>query len=211
MPPRFHSHRRFAAAVALSLLAHVLVSASLGPSWSRRGPAQTATLVSPVSARLVFSDPQPPAAEERPAPEPARIAAPRNVQPQRREVAPSPASRTAEPIAAQGIDIPDPTYYPARRLDVYPTLASELDRSYFEAATSSNIKARVLLLVLIDAAGNVDDVSIAESGAAEELEHAARRAFLAARFTPARKNGRAVKSQVLIEVNYGSEIAARSD
>jgi hypothetical protein len=82
---------------------------------------------------------------------------------------------------------------------VYPSLVSELDlRAVNKGGYASS--ARAQLLVLIDEVGVVSEVSIVEGEAASRFE-AARRAFLAARFTPAYRNGRAVKSRVLVEVN----------
>ncbi|HYC47571.1 MAG TPA: TonB family protein [Burkholderiales bacterium] len=205
----FRSHRRFAAAVAFSALAHVVASMSIAPGFpGTRAPAGAGFLAS-VSARLVLQDAEPPQVQPAPAREETWHAAPPAPRLKRRDAAPPAQLVKAESSGAAAM--PDPTYYPARQLDVYPMLASGLDRSYFETAKAYDVKARVLLLVLIDAAGSVDDVSIAEGSAPDELEQAARRAFLAARFKPAQKNGRAVKSRVLIEVNYGSETAPRAD
>ena len=98
--------------------------------------------------------------------------------------------------------IPDPTYYPARQLDVYPALAGTLEVRYPGAADA---KGRVLLLVLIDAAGLVDDVSVVESEAPGYLEDDARRALGAARFKPALRRGLPVKSRLLVEIDYGAQ------
>jgi len=138
---------------------------------------------------------------ERAAP-PRELAPPRRVRedttarPTEVPSAPPAHSATAGPAA-----IPDRTYYPARQLDVYPALANALEVRYPGAADS---KARVLLLVLIDAAGLVDDVSVVESEAAGYLEDDARKALKAARFKPALRGGLPVKSRLLVEIDYGA-------
>jgi len=102
-------------------------------------------------------------------------------------------------------EAPDLTYYPAKQLDVYPRLSTQLDLHYRGKAAADNVTGRALLLVMIDEIGSVNDVSVVEAEPASYFEDDARRAFLNARFTPAYRNGRAVRSRVLIEVNYGVE------
>lgn len=105
--------------------------------------------------------------------------------------------------------MPDPTYYAARQLDVYPALLTALDLRDGSATTAS-VNGHVLLLVLIDGNGVVENVRIVEAEPAGHFDDHARRAFENARFSPAIRNGRAVKSCVLIELNYGgAETASR--
>jgi protein TonB len=117
------------------------------------------------------------------------------------------ASGRSEPTAASGTapEAPDSTYYAARQLDVYPALTAPLDLPYARRALAAGVEGRALLLLHIDETGAVDEVAVVESQPAGYFEDDARRAFLAARFTPALRNGRAVKSRVLVEVNYGAE------
>lgn len=201
--------RRFAAAVVLSALLHVLLSASVVPGSSSRAFMQRSGETPSLAARLIIPELTPPAPEAAPVALPeTHIAVPRSVvsrsmsQP-RRTKAPA-AAAASVPAAAPGADIPDPTYYPARQLDVYPMLAARLDLAYTEAAAAADVNGHVLLLVMIDALGGVDDVSLVEAEPPGYFEDDARRAFLAARFNPAQKNGRAVNSRVLVNVTYGS-------
>ena len=62
----------------------------------------------------------------------------------------------------------------------------------------------MLIMLLIDEAGLVNEISIAAAEPAGYFENAVRLAFADVRFSPARKDGRAVKSRVLIRVNYNS-------
>jgi TonB family protein len=107
----------------------------------------------------------------------------------------------APEAAAGSAQLFDLTYYGARQLDVYPMLTGALELRH-PGATEA--KARVLLLVLIDAAGIVDDASVVESVAPGQWDETARRALMTARFKPALRSGRPVKSRLLIEIDYGT-------
>jgi len=93
--------------------------------------------------------------------------------------------------------MPDPTYYPARELDVYPHPARPLELERLPGAGS------IRLLLLIDEHGIVNDISLVEAGAVGRLDQALRTALAATRFVPARKDGRDVKSRVLLSVGPG--------
>lgn len=104
--------------------------------------------------------------------------------------APNPAS-VLPPVS-------DPVYYPARQLDVYPALMQPVSLEHANAG----VGGRVLLMLLIDETGQVRELSIVEAGPAGLIESSVRSVFSEARFSPARKDGRAVKSRVLISVDY---------
>jgi hypothetical protein len=118
-------------------------------------------------------------------------------------VAPLPAFAVAPPNTAAAENIPsaaatsDPTYYPARSLDVYPRAITALDLGPREHA------GVVRATVFIDEAGAVNEVRAIEAGAAD-VEYAAREVLLRARFTPAGKDGRPVKAQLLVSLEYGA-------
>lgn len=108
----------------------------------------------------------------------------------------APASAWAPPPAA------DPTYYSARELDVYPAPLAPLRFEYPERAVRERVGGSVQLMLLLDEAGAVDSVSVVAAEPRGYFEDAARAVLAAARFFPARKDARAVKSRVLIVVNY---------
>ena len=58
------------------------------------------------------------------------------------------------------------------------------------------------MLLLIDEFGGVNEASVVESQPEGYFEDAALAVFRAARFSPAQKQGRAVKSRVLLQVKY---------
>ena len=113
------------------------------------------------------------------------------------------SGRPATVVAPPGADapvavrVPDPTYYPARELDAYPHLARPLELERLPGAGS------IRLLLLIDEHGIVNDISLVEAGAVGRLDQALRTALAATRFVPARKDGRDVKSRVLLSVGPG--------
>jgi len=96
--------------------------------------------------------------------------------------------------APVALRVPDPTYYPARELDTHPQPTQPLELDWLPGAGS------IRLLLLIDEHGIVNDISLVEGG---RLDQALRTALAAARFVPARKDGRDVKSRVLLSVGPG--------
>lgn len=73
---------------------------------------------------------------------------------------------------------------------------------YPEKAQQMRIDGLVKLKVFISASGRIDSVDIVETRPPGVFEEAALEALFATSFTPARKNGRDVKSQKLIEIKF---------
>lgn len=117
------------------------------------------------------------------------------------------AQRPPGPAAAS---TPDTTYYLAHQLDVYPALLHSAGLGGPEHAPQDRVAGRVLVMLRIDETGHVDEVSIVKAEPAGDLEDAARIAFATARFSPARKDGRAVKSRVLVDIRYDPADAERA-
>lgn len=95
-----------------------------------------------------------------------------------------------------------PTYYPAKQLDVYPQPLTPIKLNYPDTAAAQRIDGRLLLLLLIDEFGVVNEVSVVEAQPEGRFEEAALSVFRATRFFPAQKQGHPVKSRVLLQVNY---------
>lgn len=110
----------------------------------------------------------------------------------------APAPAAALPLPPTG----DLTYYPARELDVYPAPRAPLRFDYPERAAHEHVGGSVSIMLLLDEAGAIDGVTVVAAEPPGYFEDRVRAAFAAARFFPARKDGRAVKSRVLINVNY---------
>ena len=169
-------------------------------------------MVSTITARL-----EPAAADIEPAPASVAVVPdaapvpsaekPRNVTEAKAETRPEPARAVEQPASspASGLEVPfirDPTYYPAKQLDVYPQPLTQIRLDYPESAASAKVDGRLLVLLLIDEFGVVNDASVVESQPEGYFEDAALAVFRAARFSPAQKQGHAVKSRVLLQVKY---------
>jgi TonB family protein len=124
------------------------------------------------------------------------------VQPRSMSAAPGVPEAPAQGSALP--PLPDPVYYPARQLDVYPALLEPINLPYPERAARDEVSGKVTVLLLIDERGMVNDVSVVEAEPAGYFEETTRAVFSETRFSPARKDGRPVRSRVLISVSYGS-------
>lgn len=103
------------------------------------------------------------------------------------------------------VDIPlveDPTYYTARQVDVHPAALEPVNPAFPDAAAQGGVQGFVTLRLLIDDAGRVREMSVVEAQPPDTFEAAALDAFRNARFAPALRNGRPVKSDVLIRVSF---------
>ncbi|WP_338413118.1 hypothetical protein [uncultured Sphaerotilus sp.] len=147
-----------------------------------------------------------------------RIAAPaatkrpvaRQPQPQSQPPAPLPPDLDqlpptgAGPLAQAGD--PDADYLPSRLLTRGPAPQQSIDLFYPELAPSGHFRA--VLTLYIDDRGVVQRVRIDEaedSGLPAALEDAARQTFLRSAFAPGELDGRPVRSQLRIEVDYATE------
>ena len=170
-------------------------------------------VVSPIYARLE------PAADSEPQPRVATLTpAEKMGTPGLEDVRPEPVAAKTEPkressqaatgpasVPIAGIEIPlsrDPTYYPARQLDVYPQLLAPIKLDYPDRAAAQRLDGHLLLLLLIDEFGIVNEASVVEAQPEGYFEEAALSVFRATRFSPAQKQGRPVKSRVLLQVSY---------
>jgi len=114
--------------------------------------------------------------------------------------------RTAAPAALQQRvpdttrivlpEVPDTTVYTAADLDSYPRPIVPL-----ELGRVSGWSGQLRLELFIDEHGNVVRVTFPEPVAPGAPEAALRELIAGARFAPARKEGRAVKSRIVLSVN----------
>jgi len=98
--------------------------------------------------------------------------------------------------------LPDPVHYAAKELDVYPQPLNRIEPAYPPTALTTEIVGSVTLLILIDEFGRVTDVSVVEASPQDVFEESARRAVAASAYSPAQKNGRAVRSRILVKIDY---------
>ena len=200
---------RLTAALAASLLAH----AWLVHGYGERERTRPASAGAPFQATLIGTSvprttvaPEPvhdslQRVEAAPAPAPRvlpaapvmpAVAVRRGVESERTVAAPTPVSALPQPQ--------DPTYYSSRSLDVFPARLTPWNLDTIRAAAQQAGSARATLL--IDEAGVVNEVASVEGAPLASVEQAIRGLFLAAKFSPALKDGRVVKSRVLVNLNY---------
>ena len=96
----------------------------------------------------------------------------------------------------------DTVHYAAKELDIYPQALRPITPNYPSAALEARTAGSVTLLVLIDEVGRVIEASVTDSAPAGLFEVAAQQAVANAQFRPAQKDGRTVRSQILIRVEF---------
>ncbi len=200
--------RRILIALGVSLLAHFLLVGYRGGS----GAAHTAaTVLTPLQARLEWMPEALPLAEAEiprlikpfmeplmePITTPLTIVPQPAVSPSRIPVTASVATKPSPASAAASG--PDLRFYLARELDQYPSPLSALSLD-----DSRGTAGGARLWVNIDQTGRVVDVAVIEAEPPGEFERLARERLLATRFVPARRDGRPVKSRILLVMRQGS-------
>lgn len=133
-----------------------------------------------------------PPAEKSPDPE---------LKPERAAAVPPLESRSALP----GVEVPlieDPTFYPAKQIDVQPKALAPVNPVFPDKAANDNLSGEATLLLLIDEAGKVRDLAVVDAKPEGYFEESALNAFRNTRWVPAQKDGRIVKSRVMIRVRY---------
>jgi len=95
----------------------------------------------------------------------------------------------------------DPSYYTARDLDRYPRPLApiRINRAAGDGA------GEVRLEILIDERGVVQDMTFAGPAAPARVEEELRATLAAIRFLPAEKDGRAVRSRIVLSVSFAGE------
>lgn len=188
---------RLAVGLALSMLAHALLMTSLRPTTTSYVPPR------PFQVEIRSSEPR---LEALPAVTsdsgfPAAVTtAPLAPVPRPAE---SPLSNTSA-TPAPGFDlrfIPD-NYLTSSEVDVRAVPANDVDLVYPTLAYQRRVKGRVILRLLISERGSLDHISVLESEPRGLFEDAALTATRALQFSPAKKNGRNVRSRQDIEVLF---------
>lgn len=124
--------------------------------------------------------------------------------PPREEATPS-AAPAEKATSLPVIEVPlieDPTYYTAGEVDVHPSALQAIQPAYPDEAASAHVSGSVVLLLLLDEGGRVQDISVEETTPPGYFEKSAVEAFRDARFVPAQRQGRVVKSRMRIKVSY---------
>jgi protein TonB len=222
IPPRLQ--RPLAAMwISLGLHAALLALVQVAPpaSLSLDDPVIEARLVSPpavlpaeetapaVPEVDMQTDP-PPEAVPVPAPSEAAdalpvaepLAPPPVEQPAATSTAEAPAASTPAATITTAVDL---TYYGARDVDVPPRALREIVPDYPYDADRRRLSGTVRLQLKLEADGRIGAIEVVSASPPGVFDESAIKAFGAARFAPAQKNGRPVRALVLIEVVYDWE------
>jgi len=106
----------------------------------------------------------------------------------------------APPVAiTSSVDL---TYYSARDVDVHPRALREIVPDYPEGADRQGVSGTVRLQLKLEADGRVMDAEVVRSTPPGVFDEAALKAFRAARFAPALKDGRPVRALMLVEMEF---------
>jgi len=203
---------RLSLALALSVALHLslIFGIAVGPSVPASVPTIAARLAPKASGSS--SIPRQGAEVGSPPPAPARAF---GKEMQRRE--PSEARRGSEaqiqspPVHIDEsllprADVPllaDPVWYTAKDLDVYPRALTPVESIYPESA--ADVAGDVSLLLKIDEFGAVQEITVVKADPAGYFEDSAERAFKAARFSPAQRDGHPVRSQVVVKIRFAPQ------
>lgn len=144
----------------------------------------------PILSKLVESPPDPELGRS-PKPAPTELDTP---QP--------PAPKTSLLPTLDMALVEDPTYYTAKQVDIHPQAALPIQPVYPDSAALAEVEGYVVLKLLIEDSGTVREVAVVEGNPPGAFEEAALQAFRNGRFIPAQRNGRVVKSEVLIKVMF---------
>lgn len=201
---------RLRLALAVSALLHLALLASLLLEKPWRGAARNAANA-PITVTFA---PAPIFLPDAPvAPHPERRHSSRPVRQPLEATDRAIAGRPSSGVARTGVNAPtlphppDPNYYTARDLDVYPRPVAplDLDRLAVRATDGPSSGIRLTLTLLIDENGIVNDVAFASPVVPGQDSDNIRTLLAATRFTPALKDGRAVKSRVVLSVDLSRE------
>ncbi len=130
----------------------------------------------------------------------------------------SDAASAAEPLAAPpsveragAFQVPlpgQPEFLPARMLDLMPRPAEPVALVYPEAVAMGR-SGMVALLLLIDEAGVVVDAKVVESDPPGVFDDFAVEVFRATRFLPGERDGRPVRSRLVVEMSFDANPQSR--
>jgi protein TonB len=119
--------------------------------------------------------------------------------------APSAGPATSAPLLPTlplGIDT---TWYMARQVDSHPRAMGRIEPAYPEEARRRNLEGTLKLMLKIDDLGRVQSAEVVEANPPGVFDEAALQAFRDARFQPAMKEGRPVRYQAYMRVDFKLE------
>lgn len=191
---------RLAVGLALSVLAHALLMTGVRPMATAYAPPRPFQVeILQVETGQVADAP---VAITGAADLPADVTAAPPPAQSRAAATPPPPNTAAAPVTGLDLRFVTDDYYPSRDVDVRAEQVNEVQMVYPQLAYQQRVKGRVVLRLLINAQGGLDQVAVLESEPRGVFEEAALTATWALQFSPARKHGRSVKSRKDIEVVF---------
>jgi protein TonB len=106
-------------------------------------------------------------------------------------------------------DVPlivDTAWYTAKDLDLYPRALARVEPVY--SLSAADVSGEVLLQLMIDESGAVSEATVVKAEPAGYFEESALQAFKVARFSPAQRDGHAVRSRVVVKVRFAPQMQA---
>jgi TonB family protein len=126
--------------------------------------------------------------------------APKVIDAKSRPPSAAPAGDAQASAGERPAGTPDPTYYKRSLLDEKPYIVTHVEPAYPSGAPPTGGKARIRLF--INERGLVDDIKVEQSTPIARFGQVAAEAFKSAQFAPGKRAGNAVKSQILIELEF---------
>ncbi len=146
--------------------------------------------------------PVPPVADAAPVPAPAaatEVATREDTPPPTRVGPPGSSSLPSLPL---GID---DTWYLARQVDTHPKAVGRIEPAYPEEARRGNVEGTLKIRVRIDELGRVVEAEVVEARPPRVFDRVTLDAFRDARFHPALRDGRPVRYEAYIRVDFRLE------
>lgn len=198
------SVRPFAVALGLSMMVHGMLASRITAQPEPAVPGTFRPLVANL-APAIESPPEIPAVShpERPDPPPPLIQRSRSehrtAAPQRRRATHVAGERALHDLPPErGQFVAPERYYTAEELDVYPRLRQPIQLARRDIPA---LRIRLRMEVSLSEAGVVEELTLMDSDVPRALRDAVEAMLRAALFFPALKDGRPVKSRVVIGVD----------
>lgn len=115
---------------------------------------------------------------------------------------PDPREQARNPRNGPDFGLATDRYYASNEVDVRAEPIGDTPLVYPQLAYQQRIAGKVLVSILINQFGDVDNVTVVKAEPQGVFEEAALNAARSVKFSPALRGGRAVKSKKLVEVNF---------
>lgn len=178
--------------------AAVVVEAKSTPSADLL-TATTPSPAPPIPQSAAPASAPPPTPAPMPLPAPAASVAPLADVPPSTEKSRGSSPASGLPSLPIGIDT---TWYLARQVDHHPKAIGLIEPAYPEEAKRRNLEGTLKLMLKIDDLGRVQSAEVVEATPPGVFDEVALAAFRAARFRPAMKDGRPVRYQAYMRVEF---------